>query len=164
MLVQHLYDFVLFEYISGCFFVHVLLQWLITGPLKFTQMHHINYTNRKTTIALIFFVKLCIVIYSSNSKFSWTFTVIICRRCWRCEIRWDTVRSVFSVSVLFFFWEGCQRHPGVCKRFHTSWALITSQVTRVSSWASSGSLSIVSSSFESLCIALEWGGDLLSFQ
>ncbi len=66
MLFRHLYDFVLFEYISGSFFVHVLLQWLATGPLKLTQMHHINDTNRKTTIALIFFVKLFIVIYSSQ--------------------------------------------------------------------------------------------------
>ncbi len=133
MLVQHLYDFVLFEYISGCFFVHVLLQWLTTGPLKFTQMHHINYTNRKTTIALIFFVKLCIVIYSSNSKFSWNFTVIICRRCWRFEIRWDTVRSVFSVLFFFllFFLGGLPKAPWGLQTF--SYFLSTDYISSNSS-------------------------------
>lgn len=73
--------------------------------------------------------------------YSWNFTVLLWRRCCSIEMRWDTVRSVFFASS---FWEDCRRHPGVCKHFHTSWALITSQVTRVSSWASFGSLSIVS--------------------
>lgn len=66
MLFQHLYDIVLFEYISGYFFVHVLLQWLATGPLKFTQMHHINDTNRNTTIALKFVFFKLFIIYSSQ--------------------------------------------------------------------------------------------------
>lgn len=114
--------------------------------------------NRKIAVALIF---RRIIHSILHSQLPWNFRVLLCRRCCRFEMRWDTVRSVFSVC---FFWEDCQRHPGVCKRFCTSWALITSRVTRVSSWASSGSVSVVSSSIEGSCIALEWGGDLLSFR
>lgn len=109
--------------------------------------------NKKKAIPLrfIFLLKVFTVIYSSNSTLPWNFTVFFWRRCCSIEMRWDTVRSVFFVSS---FWEDCRRHPGVCKRFHTSWALITSQVTRVSSWASFGSLSIVS--FSPRADALHW--------
>lgn len=137
------------------------LQWMGAEP-KLTEIYHINVTKEKKKIYIYmpYSVKLFIVIYSYESKFPWNFTVLLCRRCRSFEMKWDTVRSVFFISS---FLEDFWRHPGVCNHFHTSWALITSKVTSVSCWASSGSLSIVSSSIEIRCIALEWGGDLLSF-
>lgn len=145
------------------FFFPVQLQWIENGPSTLTQMHHINVTNRKNHYCFNIF---CQIINSNLQSTIPTPNSLEISQCFfagsvKGLIWGETLGDHSEVS---FFWEDCQRHPGVCKCFHTSWALITFQVTWVSSWASSGSLSIVSSSIDSLCIALEWGGDLLSFR